>query len=114
MLNETVLLVGSGLIPLNIELQQHNRTFWCGHNTVNKSASENQTCHVTLILNHTHSGASHSHTMYVISFAVKHCNSKLTSLLPARTTLQGIKQPHTASSMVWPGETDTIHPTSSL
>ena len=60
------------------------------------------------------SGASHSHTMYVISFAVKHCNSKLTSLLPARNTLQGTKQPHTASSMVWPGETDTIHPTSSL
>ena len=27
-----------------------------------------------------HSGASHSHTMYVINSAVKHCNSKLTSL----------------------------------
>ena len=38
-----------------------------------------------------HSGASHSHTMYVISSAVKHCNTKLTSLLPARNTLQGIK-----------------------
>ena len=40
-----------------------------------------------------HSGASHSHTMYVISSAVKHCNSKLTSLLPARNTLQ-IKNGH--------------------
>ena len=47
------------------------------------------------------SGASHSHTMYVISSAVKHCNSKLTSLLPARNTLQVIKQPYTPSSMVW-------------
>ena len=63
-----------------------------------------------------HSGASHSHTMYVISSAVTHCNSKLTSLSPARNTLQGIKQPHTASCMVWPGEgeTDSIHPTSSF
>ena len=39
--------------------------------------------------------------MYVISSAVKHCNSKLTSLLPARNTLQVIKQPYTPSSMVW-------------
>ena len=29
------------------------------------------------------------------------CNSKLTSLLPARNTLQVIKQPYTHSSMVW-------------
>ena len=28
------LLVGSGLIPLNIELQQYDGTVWCGHNTV--------------------------------------------------------------------------------
>ena len=48
-----------------------------------------------------HSGASHSHTMYVISSAVKHCNSKLTSLLPARNTLHAIIQPHNPSSMVW-------------
>ena len=48
-----------------------------------------------------HSGASHSHTMYVISSAVKQCNTKLTSLLPARNMLHGIKQPHTPSSMVW-------------
>ena len=39
--------------------------------------------------------------MYVISSAVKHCNSKLTSLLPVRNTLQVIKQPYTPSSMVW-------------
>ena len=39
-----------------------------------------------------HSGVSHSHTMYVISSAVKHCNFKLTSQLPARNTLQVIKQ----------------------
>ena len=39
--------------------------------------------------------------MYVISSAVKHCNFKLTSLLPARNTLQVIKQPYTPSSMVW-------------
>ena len=38
--------------------------------------------------------------MYVISSAVKHCNSKLTSLLPGNT-LQVIKQPYTPSSMVW-------------
>ena len=38
--------------------------------------------------------------MYVISSAVKHRNSKLTSLLPARNTLQVIKQPYTPSSMV--------------
>ena len=37
-----------------------------------------------------HSGASHSHTMYVFSSDVKHCNSKLTSLLPARNTLHAI------------------------
>ena len=61
-----------------------------------------------------HSGASHSHTMCVVSSAVKHCNSKRTSLLPARNMLQGIKQPDTASSMVLAGETYTIHPTSSL
>ena len=48
-----------------------------------------------------HSGASHSHTMYVISSALKHCNSKLTSLLPAKNTLQVIKHPNTPSSMVW-------------
>ena len=30
----TRLLVGSGLIPLNIELQQDDRTVCCGHNTV--------------------------------------------------------------------------------
>ena len=54
---------------------------------------------VFVVLNH--SGASHSHTMYVISSAVKHCNSKLTSLLPARNTLQVINQPCTPSSMVW-------------
>ena len=28
------LLVGSGLIPLNMELQQDDRTVCCGHNTV--------------------------------------------------------------------------------
>ena len=28
------LLVGSGLIPLNTELQQDDRTVCCGHNTV--------------------------------------------------------------------------------
>ena len=39
--------------------------------------------------------------MYAISSAVKHCNSKLTSLLPARNTLQVIKQPTTPLSMVW-------------
>ena len=33
--------------------------------------------------------------------AVKHCNFKLTTLLPARNTLQVIKQPYTSSSMVW-------------
>ena len=38
--------------------------------------------------------------MYVISSAVKHCNSKLTSLLPARNTLHAIIQPHNPSSMV--------------
>ena len=48
-----------------------------------------------------HSGASHSHTMYVISSAVKQCNTKLTSLLPAINKLHGIKQPYTPSSMVW-------------
>ena len=48
-----------------------------------------------------HSGASHSQTMYVISSAVKHCNSKVTSLLPVKNTLQVIKQPYTPSSMVW-------------
>ena len=39
--------------------------------------------------------------MYVISSAVKHGNSKLTSLLPARNTLHAIKQTHNPSSMVW-------------
>jgi hypothetical protein len=39
--------------------------------------------------------------MCVISSAVKHCNSKLTSLLPARNTLQVIKEPYTPSSIVW-------------
>ena len=39
--------------------------------------------------------------MYVISSAVKQCNTKLTSLLPARNTLHGLKQPHNPSSMVW-------------
>ena len=48
-----------------------------------------------------HFGASHAHTMNVISSAVNHCNSKLTSLLPAWNTLQVIKQPYTPSSMVW-------------
>ena len=49
-----------------------------------------------------HSGALHSHTMHVISSAVKHCNSKLISLLPARNKLQFIKKkPFTPSSLVW-------------
>ena len=39
--------------------------------------------------------------MYVISSAVKQCNTKLTSLLPAINKLHGIKQPYTPSSMVW-------------
>ena len=30
------LLVGSGLIPLNIELQQEDRTVCCGHNSVKR------------------------------------------------------------------------------
>ena len=47
-----------------------------------------------------HSGALHSLTMYVISSAVKHCNSKLTSLLPTRNTLHAIIQPHNPSSTV--------------
>ena len=38
--------------------------------------------------------------MYVIRSAVKHCNSKLTSLLPARNTLHAIIQPNNPSSMV--------------
>ena len=53
------------------------------------------------VLGDYHSWASHSHTMCVISSAVKHCNFKLTSLLPARNTLQVIKQSYTHSSMVW-------------
>ena len=64
------------------------------------------------ICRYMHSGASHSHTMYVISSAVKLCNSKLTSLLPVRNTLVwfglvgtmdrvSIIQPHNPSSMVW-------------
>ena len=42
-----------------------------------------------------------TYTLYVISSAVKHCNSKLISLLPAKNTLQVIKQTYTPSSMVW-------------
>ena len=36
------LLVGSGLIPLNIELQQDDRTVCCGHNTVATMVDQNQ------------------------------------------------------------------------
>ena len=33
------LLVGFDLIPLNLELQQDDRTVCCGHNTVNQKPS---------------------------------------------------------------------------
>ena len=38
------LLVGSGLIPLNIELQQDDRTVCCGHTDVDGKTNENNNC----------------------------------------------------------------------
>ena len=39
------LLVGSGLIPFNIELQQEDRTVCCGRNTVNSVHTVQCTLH---------------------------------------------------------------------
>ena len=40
--------------------------------------------------NQNHSGALHSHTVYAISSALKNCNSKLTSLLPAKNKAKAV------------------------
>ena len=41
-----------------------------------------------------HSGASHSHTVCVISSAIKQCTLKLTSLGPVSQRVHAIIQPH--------------------
>ena len=62
--------MGSGLIPLNIELQQDDRTVSCGHNTVFGTPTHTPTsslyikiqsnCHLILHYNH------HHHHIYML------------------------------------------------
>ena len=56
--------------------------------------------HMEISLAH-HSGASHSHTVCVISSAIKQCTLFLTCLGPVRKRVHASIQPHTPSSMVW-------------
>ena len=46
--------------------------------------------------------------MYVISSAVNHCHSEADLAAACQTDIASHK---TATSMVWPEETDNIHPT---
>ena len=48
-----------------------------------------------------HSRASHSHTVCMISSAIKQCTIFLTCLGPVRKRVHVIIKPHTPSSMVW-------------
>ena len=55
---------------------------------------------LALLQNRSHSGASHSNTVCVISSAFKQCTLFLTCLEPVRKRVHTIIQPHTPSSMV--------------
>ena len=59
------------------------------------SADNPQICYVM------HSGASHSHTVCVISSAIKQCTLFLTCMGPVRKRVHAIIKRHTPSSMVW-------------
>ena len=54
------------------------------------------------LLTLSHSGASRSHNVSVISSAIKQCTLFLTCLGPVRKKVHAIIQPHIPSSMVWP------------